>query len=164
MVRPFVRPLQGTEREMLQANLDFLRDALVAKVEGITRVQAVSSLVPSMTTLLGLLKHSTDTQECWFRQRMKGEDIPLTYYRPDDEDADWRIDQHDTVESVVAAFRDACGRADRSVAGCSLDDVAPGTGGGRTLRWIFLLMIEESARHCGHADIIRELTDGATGE
>jgi len=156
------RPGQGTEREMLERHLDYVRAALIQKLSGLDRDEAGRHLVPSLTTLLGLLKHSTDSQEHWFRVMMMGESVPLTYYRVDDEDADWRVDADDTVQSVIAAFRETCLRADEAGANASLDDVAHGTH--RTLRWIYLHMIQETARHCGHADILRELTDGFIGE
>lgn len=158
------RPGQGSEREMLQGHLDYLRQTLIQKAEGLDREDAGRQLVPSQTTLLGIVKHSTDTQEWWFRVIMNGEQIPLTYYTPEDEYADWRIEPHNTVESVVAAFQAACVRADEAVAPLSLDDITRGGGYERSLRWIYLDMIEELARHCGHADILRELTDGATGD
>lgn len=74
------------------------------------------------------------------------------------------IDPGDSVYSVTAAFRQACSRADQAVAQCSLNDLAQGRGDGRTVRWIYLHSIQEMARHCGQADILRELTDGVTGE
>lgn len=159
-----VRPRQGSEREILQGHLDYAREALIRKLDGLDTEEASRRLVPSMTTLLGIVKHSTDTQEWWFRVMMMGETIPLTYYTQDDPYADWRIEPHDTVQSAIEAFRAACARADEAVASCSLDDVARGRSDGRTLRWIYAHMILEMARHCGHADILRELTDGAAGE
>lgn len=159
---PGQRPGQGSEQELLQGHLDSLRQTLIRKVEGLDREAASRRLVPSQTTLLGIMKHSTDTQEWWFRVTMNGENIPLTYYTPEDEYADWRIEPHDTVESVVAAYRAACARADQAIAPYSLDDLTRGRGYEQTLRWVYLHMIEELARHCGHADILRELTDGAS--
>jgi len=135
---------------------------LISKLEGLDREVASKRLVPSLTTLIGLVKHSTDVQEHWFRIMMRGEKTLLTYYREDDEYADWRVEPEDTADSVIASYREACGRADRAVAECSLDDMA--RAGDRTLRSIYLHVINDTARHCGHADILRELTDGATGE
>ncbi len=158
------RPGEGSERELLQGHLDYLRQTLILKLEGLDREAAGRRLVPSQTTLLGIMKHSTDVEEWWFRVTMNGEHIPLTYYTPEDEDADWRIEPHDTVESVVTAYRAACTRADEAIAAYSLDDITRGRGYERTLRWVYLHMIEELARHCGHADILRELVDGSVGE
>jgi len=101
-------PGQGSERLLLQGQLDSLRQTLIRKVDGLDRVAASRRLVPSQTTLLGIMKHSTDTEEWWFRVTMNGENILLTYHTPEDEYADWRIEPHDTVESVVAAYRAAC--------------------------------------------------------
>ena len=164
MKRTRRRPRQGPEREMLQGHLDYLRNTLIWKLEGLDREGASLHLVPSLTTLLGIVKHSTDTQEWWFRVIMNGERIPLTYYTEDDPDADWRIEPHDTVTSVIAAYRGACDRANEAVTLYSLDDFTRGRGYKRSLRWVYLNMIDELARHCGHADILRELTDGATGD
>lgn len=158
------RPSEGTERDLLQGHLDYLRDTLIWKLDGLDSEQASRRLVPSLTTLLGIVKHSTDTQAWWFRVIMNGEEIPLTYYTENDPDADWRIEPHDGVHTVVASYRRACDAADQAVAQYSLDDVAHGQGYTRTLRWIYLHMIDETARHCGHADIVRELTDGLSGE
>jgi Protein of unknown function (DUF664) len=120
---PGQQPGQGSERELLQGRMNDLRQTLIRKVEGLDREAASRRLVPSQTTLLGIMKHSTDTQEWWFRVTMNGENIPLTYYTPEDEYADWRIEPHDTVESVVATYRAACTRADQAIAPYSLDDI-----------------------------------------
>lgn len=156
------RPRQGSEREMLQSHLDFLRNALISKLDGLDRETVGNHLAPSLTTLLGLVKHSTDVQEHWFRVMMKGEKILLTYYREEDEYADWRIEPDNTVHSVIAAYREASSRADQAVAACSLDETAEGCD--RNLRWIYLNVIYDMARHSGHADIAPELTDGAIGK
>jgi Protein of unknown function (DUF664) len=157
-------PGQGSERQLLQGQLDSLRQTLIRKADGLDRVVASRRLVPSQTTLLGIMKHSTDTEEWWFRVTMNGENILLTYHTPEDEYVDWRIEPRDTVESVVAAYRAACTHADQAIAPYSLDDITRGRGYEQTLRWVYLHMIEELARHCGHADILRESTDGAAGE
>src|SRR5947209_5928936 len=98
MGRDPVRPHQGSEREILQGHLDFAREALIRKLDGLDTEAATRRLVPSATTLLGIVKHSTDTQEWWFRVMMMGESIPLTYYTEDDPNADWRVESYDTVQ------------------------------------------------------------------
>lgn len=108
MQREIQRPGQGIEREMLERHLDYFRAALIQKLPGLDRDEVGRHLVPTLTTLFALVKHSTDTQDHWLRIMMMGESVPLTFYRVDDVDADWRVDPDDTVQSVIAAFREAC--------------------------------------------------------
>jgi hypothetical protein len=98
----------------------------------------------------------------WFLKGLNGAqyDVPWT---KEDPDADFRIEPGETVESVVGFYRDACRRADEAANGHGLDDLTTHTNP-RSLRWVYIHMIEETARHAGQADILREQTDGATGE
>jgi hypothetical protein len=149
---------------MLQGYLDYFRRTLLWKIEGLDREAAARRLVPSQTTLLGIVKHCADVERWWFQMVMAGEKVQLLYSSDEDPDGDWRIEPDDTVKSIGRAYREACDAADRAVAGFTLDDVSRGRGYKRSLRWVYLHMIEETGRHCGHADILRELTDGSTGD
>jgi uncharacterized damage-inducible protein DinB len=157
-------PLHGPEKPTLVAFLDFQREQVIAKVEDLDREAATRQLVPSMTTLASLVKHLTDVERWWFRIVLTGEDVAMISTR-DDPDADWRVEPEDTVAGLVAAYRAEIERANAIVADADLDDLAvrETRGDHVSLRWIMVHMIEETARHAGHADILREQIDGATG-
>ncbi len=151
----------GPERAMLQGSLDSQRAALLRKLDGLDTEQATRRLAPSATTLLGLVKHCMDGEGWWFRVVMDGQKAP-----PEEEFdplSTWRIEPGETVDALVAAYRAEAAECARAVARYDLDDVSRRAGPTASLRWIYIHMIEELARHCGHADILRELTDGATG-
>ena len=146
------------ERETLRAFLDYLRDAMVVKITGLDDDAVRRPLVPSGTSLLGLVKHLTRVETAWFPFAFAGEDVVV----PKDE-----LEAGDTVESVVEAYRGAVRRANDILDGAhDLDQccvhrfVAPER---MSLRWIMVHMIEETGRHAGHADILREQLDGETG-
>jgi hypothetical protein len=157
---PALRLMQaGTagEREVLDAFLDFYRDVLVHKVRGVGDEDAARRLVPSRTTLTGLVRHLTVVERNWFHR--------LTDDAVGEQGDSWALADTDTLEAALAAYEDACSRSRTAAAGFSLDDVVSHPDIDRvSLRWIYIHMIEETARHTGHADILRELTDGATGE
>jgi uncharacterized damage-inducible protein DinB len=161
-----IPPLTGNERETLGAYLDYQRDTLVWKMEGLSDDDLRRSVVPSGWPLLGLVKHLAYVERWWFQDRFAGEDA--TYpWTDEDPDADWRIEPEDTTAGILELYRAECDRNRAIVAAAgSLDQVAAhgGRRGPMNLRWIMAHMIEETARHCGHADIARELIDGATGE
>ena len=165
MTEPSRRDVRGStdELQLLERFLDFHRDAVVRKVRDLDREAATRSLVESPTTLLGIVKHLSDVEGFWFSEVLAGE--PLEYaWSDDDPDGDWRIGDDDTVEGVVAAYERACARSRDLVAGRSPLDLAASAKKPLTLRWIMVHMIEETARHAGHADILRELVDGSVGE
>lgn len=146
------------ERETLLAFLDYLREAMVRKVDDLEDEQVRHSPVPTGTSLLGLLKHLTMVEVLWFQLWFAGRDIPA----PSND-----LEPGDTTESVVAAYRQAITAANDIVAATdSLDQLAakPGTAPEPlSLRWVLVHMVEETGRHAGHADIVRELIDGQTG-
>ncbi|MBL7494934.1 DinB family protein [Frankia sp. CNm7] len=144
------------EREILEAFLDFYRDVLVHKVLGLGDQDARRRLVPSLTTLAGLLRHLTTVERNWFH-RLTGED-------PDLPDNSWVLTEADTLDALLADCERACALSRQAAAGFALDDVVAHPDAGEvSVRWIYVHMIEETARHAGHADILRELTDGTTG-
>jgi hypothetical protein len=139
-----------------EAFLDEHRGALDACLDGLTEEQARRSLVPSRTTLLGLVKHATFVEKVWFDEavtcRSRAEiGIPAT---PDES---FVLDDGDTIASVRQAHREACEAARRATATLGLGDVLRGNRRGPLpLRWVYLHMLRELAQHCGHADILRE--------
>lgn len=156
-------PLAATEKEMLTSFLDFHQATLLQKVEGLSKEQATRSFVPSGITLLGMVKHLAYVERAWFRRVFMNEEVD-DIWTEDDPDADWRIEPDETLEQIVTLYQDEVDRAREIVANADLDEQARIPSREHTLRWILVHMIEETARHNGHADIFRELTDGQTGE
>lgn len=148
--------LLDDERTQLDAFVREYRSSLEATLDGLTEEQARRRLVPSATTLLGLLKHVTWMQRVWFEECVGGTSRrELGLVRNPEES--FRLTDDDTVASVTAAHREACATASAVVAGLPLDTVVTGhRTGPRTLRWVYLQVLRELAHHCGHADILRE--------
>ena len=158
-------PLED-ERTQLDAFVDEYRSALEVTLECLTEEQARRRLVPSATTLLGLLKHVTWMQRVWFEECVGGTSRrELGLVQSPDES--FRLADDDTVASVTAAHRKACATARAAVADLPLGAVVIGhRTGPRTLHWVYLQVLRELAQHCGHADILREqvLADRPLGE
>jgi uncharacterized damage-inducible protein DinB len=161
-------PFVADERTMLDAWLDFHRATLLSKCEDLDDEQLRRrSVSPSSLSLLGLVRHMTEVERSWFRRGLEGEDVAPLYYSDDNEDGDF--DDVDTadVRADFAAFRAELERC-REVAGRydDLDAVSARKRHGQdvSLRWIYVHMIEEYARHNGHADFLRERIDGRTGD
>jgi hypothetical protein len=151
---------------MVEGFLDFLRATLLWKVEGLTEEQARRPLTASGVSLLALLKHSAGVERWWFQIVFAGMDVP-GLWSVDDPAADWRIEPDDTIASIAAMYREQCAISREIVQAAAWDDIAKRSGSresGHTLGWILTHMVEEVARHCGHADILREAIDGAVGE
>jgi uncharacterized damage-inducible protein DinB len=158
--------LQAGEPEMLTGWLEHHRGILVWKCEGLTDEQLRQRAVPPSTlSLLGLVRHMSNVERGWFQAVFLGEDVPDVY---EGTDADFNdVDQADTAEAF-AAFGRECAVSRQIVAqAASLDDLSKvpseRTGQAFSLRWIVSHMIEEYARHNGHADLLRECVDGSTG-
>jgi uncharacterized damage-inducible protein DinB len=157
------------EKAMLCGWMDFHRATILMKIDGLDDESLRRSLVPSGTSLLGLVKHLALAEHYWFTQIFDGSDAGLG--RPNDPDVDWRIHEGESTDDIVSLYLESCERSRRVIATASLDDHAKwGTITNRrgpasvfTLRWILTHMIEETARHNGHADILREQLDGVTG-
>jgi uncharacterized damage-inducible protein DinB len=158
-------PYAAGEKEMSESFLDWHRDTLLCKLAGLTDEQLRWKHQPSGLSLLSLAKHLTMVETIWFQMRFAGV-TPDWITMPIDWDADWRIEPDDTTESILAGYANAVEQSQAITAAASLDDVAVNPSGrdGLTMRWILLHMIEETARHNGHADLIREAIDGETGE
>ena len=140
---------------MLETFLDLYRGIVTRKVSGLSTMDATRRLVPSRTTLAGLIKHLAAVEREWFQGVLAGRPVPA---------GDWDVRDGDTVESLIADYLAACAASRDICRGFALDDTVPSGRLGRvSLRWIYVHLIEETARHAGHADILREQTDGATG-
>jgi hypothetical protein len=143
-------------RAQFEAFLDEHRGALNSCLDGLTEEQVRRSLVPSRTTLLGLVKHATVVEKVWFDEaitcRSRAEiGIPTT---PDES---FVLDENDTIASVQRGHRDACEAARHATSSLGLDDIVRGNRRGPLpLRWVYLHVLRELAQHCGHADILRE--------
>ncbi|MGY1434146.1 DinB family protein [Streptomyces reniochalinae] len=157
----------GSERQILQQWLDLQRATLAAKCEGLSDEELRRAAAPpSALTLLGLVRHMTDVERHWFRRMWREEDSAPLYRTPQAPDDDFVVTEAGTGEETLAAWRREIDRARASAAGRSLDEVAthPRRTGWRTsLRWMYTHMIQEYARHNGHADLLRERIDGKTG-
>ena len=160
-------PYVADERGMLSAWLDFHRATLVAKCDGLTDEQMrLRAVPPSGLSLLGLVRHMAEVERGWFRKNVAGEQIDYIWITDDDEDADFDRDDTADVQEAVAALRSEIEAARAVVAARSLDDtfMHPRRGEAISLRWVLVHMVEEYARHNGHADLIRECIDGTIGD
>lgn len=148
--------LTGGEREQIEAFLHDNRLEIVGLLEGLTEEQARRRMVPSLTTLLGLVKHATFVERVWFDVALAGR-TRAELELPSEVEDTFVLTDDDTVESVLAGYRAAWADADEIAMAHSLDDLAVhNRRGPLTLRWIYVHMIEELARHAGHGDILRE--------
>ena len=156
------------ERAALEAWLDFHRDTLLLKCAGLTADQLKERAVPpSRLSLLGLVRHMTENERWWFRMHAADTDLPFPY-DPDQIGQDFEALADADAAANIEAFKREIGQARAAVAAKQLDEVVPSHGDRpertRDIRWIYLHMIEEYARHNGHADLIRERIDGVTGD
>ncbi len=159
-------PRSGGPVEVVMGFHRFLRETLYWKCAGLTEEQLRWSPVPSGTCLLGILKHSVNVERWWIAQVIGGLDVEFDW-TDDDKDADWRLLPEDTLESVRAAYEAEAQRSAQVLAGVQWDDApkeAEAAAHGLNVGWVLTHMVEEVGRHCGHADLIRELIDGQTGE
>ena len=156
-------PTAGPERPLLQAVLDWHRATLLYKCAGLTGEQLAERTVPpSGLSLLGLVRHMTKVERAWFRQRFAGESVDSPF--GEDKAADFERLDPARAAADYARLTEEFKLADAAVANASLDDTFIHNGETMSLRLIYLHMIEEYARHLGHADLLREQIDGATGE
>jgi uncharacterized damage-inducible protein DinB len=157
-------PFTGGEKESLQASLDRHRDVALWKLEGLDDEQLRRPMTPSGTNLLGLVKHLAAVEYEWFCRTFGRETEPLPF-DDEDENADLRAEPHESAADIVEFYHRARASADRVIGELDPDDVGKAWFGDTvSLRWVLIHMIEETARHAGHMDIVRELIDGATGD
>jgi uncharacterized damage-inducible protein DinB len=159
-------PFTGDERAMLEGWLDLHRQTLLTKCAGLTAEQLkLRSVQPSSLSLLGLLRHMAEVERSWFRIRAAGEQLPALYCSDTNEDGDF----DDVAEADAAAdhatFLAEIKAATAAMAGVSLEhEFTTQRRSLLSVRWVYLHMIEEYARHNGHADLLRERIDGTTGD
>ncbi len=160
---------------MLDAWLEFHRATLLVKCDGLSPEQLRERAVPpSSISLLGLVRHMADVERNWFRRVLGGEDVPGLFWTDDNEDGDFDDVDGADVEADFATYRAEVDRARALAAGAPLETIAirrrrrPPLGGPAeeeiSLRWIMVHMVEEYARHNGHADFLRERLDGSVGD
>lgn len=159
-------PQDGDETSMLTAYLDWHRATFELKCAGVDRARlSERSMPPSRLTLHGLLRHPSAGERWWFQINFAGEDVPMLYYSDDDPDQDFeRLDGD--VEEALTVWRSECRRSREIVAAhASLDDTGTRVRDGKpiSLRGVLVKMVAEYAQHNGHADLLREGIDGATG-
>ena len=158
-------PLVADERELLITFLDYHRETFALKCADLSAEQlSAAALPPSTLTLHGLVRHLAGVERWWFRQQFAAENVPALYYSAEDPDQDFEFLSGDPAEAV-GTWRAECERSREIVAEAGLDDTFARLRDGATmsLRALLLDMITEYARHNGHADLLRERLDGATG-
>jgi len=149
--------LEGSEREVLHELWQFQRESLVRKIAGVSEAAARQAIVDSGTSLLWLLKHMERAEALWILRRFGGLDVEL----PDD-----TVTPADSVAQACASYQASWSRIDSVIDDArSLDESCQDVGNESpvNLRWVLMHLLEETARHAGHADILRELIDGQTG-
>ena len=153
-----------TERAGLCEFLDMQREALIDKLQGLSDDEARMAATSSSLSLLSLIKHSAIWERRWFQVIVAGRRFPGEWpeVRSVEADSTFRLTAEDTVETVVAYYREQIAASQEIVASVDLDTpCAWPEMADQNLRWVALHMIEETARHAGHADIIRETIDGS---
>lgn len=158
-------PVAGGEKEVLAGFLDHYRATIFEICRGLSDDDLRRAVVPSGTSLLGIVKHLAYVERGWFQENVANEPFDYPFDPDDDPDADFRIEPDETSEEIFELYRSACERSRRALAEASLDDPVENPRRSRdyNVRWVVVHMIEETARHAGHADIIREQLDGRTG-
>jgi uncharacterized damage-inducible protein DinB len=162
-------PIQADERATIVAFLRWQRGTLELKCSGLDAAQlARRSVEPSTLSLLGLVRHMAKVERTWFRQRMAGQDAPPHFYSETDPDGDFdgAVPDPEVVAEAWDVWRAEVAFADRFVAEApDLDVVGDDPWRGAvSLRWVLMHMVEEYARHNGHADLLRQLIDGRVGQ
>lgn len=159
---------RADEPTMLTQFLDYYRTVFLRKVEGIDDVQARTRVGASTMDLLGMTRHLADAERWWFRAVFAAEVDDGIYESDDDPDLDWHHGPHDTLADALVHWHEEVARSREIVAAApSVDDRAKAAHQRRgevSLRWILIHMIEEYARHAGHADLLREAIDGTVDD
>jgi uncharacterized damage-inducible protein DinB len=151
------------ERSVLLGYLAYHRAVLARKLDGVSDADARRATIPpSGLTLLGLVRHMTDVERWWFRRVLVADDVAPLF----DDEQEWAVPADATVADAMAAYWAEIAEVDVILADSDMDRISTGNahGGQHTLRRTIVHMIEEYARHCGHADLLREQIDGRTGD
>ncbi|MGW6280523.1 DinB family protein [Kribbella sp. NPDC055071] len=160
-------PTTAGERDILQGYLDYHRGTLLWKVSGLTGEQLTQRAVaPSGMSLIGLVRHLTEVEQFWFRHCLDGQDFQARYWTDEYADGDFDLVDPAQAEQDLEDFRAIIKVSNEIVAGYALDDTFTRRGRDevQSVRYLYVHMIEEYARHNGHADLLRERIDGLTGE
>ena len=153
----------GHERTVLTGFLQRQRDLVAWKVRGASDEILRSVTAPSGLSLHGVVRHLENVERYWFREAFAGQKDLLYDWTDEDADAEWRVPASVPMDSLLAAYAAEASRCDAVIeAASSLDEVS--TSRDVSLRWIIVHLIEETARHLGHLDLLRELADGEVGE
>jgi uncharacterized damage-inducible protein DinB len=157
-------PFTGDEKTSLHVALQRHRDVVLWKIEGLGDDQLRRPMTPSGTSLLGIVKHLAAVEYGWFCSTFGREMEPMPFDEEDPE-ADLRISPDETTADVVAFYNRACRAADEAIDEVGIEELGTAWFGDLvSMRWVLIHMVEETARHAGHMDILRELIDGATGD
>lgn len=159
-------PLVAPEREMLDGWLEFHRSTLLHKCAGLTSGQLRQrAAAPSSLSLLGLVRHMAEVERSWFRRRVAGQDLEFLYCTEENPDGDFDDVDDADAQADFATYARELDLARGVVRGRPLEEtfVNPRRKVEMSLRWVYTHMIEEYARHNGHADLLRERIDGVTG-
>lgn len=149
--------------EQIRTFIDDHRALLAASLDGLTEDEARARLVPSLTTLLGLVKHATFVEQVWFDEAVTGRPRAQIGI-PETVDESFALTEQDTIASVQARYAAVCAASRAAIAGLTLDSIVTGNRRGPLpLRWVLLHVERELAQHCGHADILREQLLAARG-
>jgi uncharacterized damage-inducible protein DinB len=152
------------EREMLRDWLDWHRATLLRKCAGLdATLLAKRAVPPSRLSLLGLVRHMSDTERGWVRQFYRGEQIPDLYYHSDAPNADFEEADPAGAEEDLQRYRAECRAVDAALEDAKLDDTFSFREKATSVRWMWQHLVEEYARHNGHADLLREAIDGSAG-
>jgi hypothetical protein len=157
------RPFTGNERELLENTLELNRAELVRAVQQLSDTQARAKLVPSLTTPISLVKHCAAAERIWFQRTLAGISLDACDGHATGGDGSFHVTDDETLAQVIDEYIAACRRSNDLAAGFQLDDVAKHhVVGTVSLRFIYLGMIAEVARHAGHADILAEQIQAAS--
>jgi uncharacterized damage-inducible protein DinB len=157
-------PFTGDEKTSLHVSLDRHREAVLWKLEGLDDASLRRPMTPSGTNLLGLVKHLAAVEYAWFCQTFgrRTEPPPFSDEEPN---ADMRVTSDESTQDILEFYARARAAADRVIDEVDLDETGTAWfGDAVSMRWVLLHMVEETARHAGHIDIVRELIDGVTGD
>lgn len=163
--KPALRvPPLGDEKASLHIALQRHRDAVLWKLDGVSDEDLRRPMVSSGTNLLGLVKHLASVEYGWFCATFNRPTEPLPDVDADPE-ADMRATEAETTQDILAFYQRACAAADEVIAAVGLEETGTSWDGKEvSMRWVLIHMLEETARHSGHADIVRELIDGGAGD
>ena len=163
-----IAPVRADEKTTLLTMLDMQRSIVIWKLDGLSLADAARSVVDSGTSLLGSVKHLAYVEKFWFEDFIAG-GSPGYPHSDEDPDGDWRIEEGETIEGITQLYADSVTASNEIVkSAANLDvlgsmDLGPEHRRERSVRWVLVHMIEETARHAGQMDIMRELVDSAAG-